>query len=68
MDGRYLLGAILLFGLGVGLDAAKWTHNAGAWSVPFVVILLFLAFIGDSPAGQALHWASDEPLARPGQK
>lgn len=68
MDGRYLLAAILLFALGVGLDAVKWTGNAGAWSVPFVVILLFLAFIGDSPTRQALHWVSDEPLAPTGQK
>lgn len=68
MDGRYLLGAILLFGLGVGLDAVRWTHNAGAWSVPFVGILLFLAFIGDSPARQALEWVSDEPLPRQGER
>ena len=46
--------------------AALWqglahTHSAFAWSLPFAVILLFLAFLGDPPAKRVLHWVPDAP-------
>lgn len=68
MDGRYFLGAIAVVASGAAVSALRNSDTAVAWSVPFAVILLFLAFTGDSPASESLHWTSDPPLGGAGQK
>lgn len=62
MDGRYLVAAVVLVAAAAAWQALLHTHSSFAWSLPFAVILLFLAAVGDSPAKRAVHWISDEPL------
>jgi hypothetical protein len=62
VDGRYIVGAIVIV-MAAGLwQAMLHTHSSFAWSLPFAVILLFLAVTGESPGKRAVHWMSDPPL------
>ena len=56
MDGRYVVAAVGLMAAALAWQALLDKHSAFAWSIPFAVILLFLAVTGESPAKRAIHW------------
>lgn len=62
MDGRYIVGAVALVAAAAAWQVLLHTHSSLAWSLPFAVILLFLAVTGESPGKRAVHWIADEPL------
>ncbi len=62
MDARYLLTAIAVAALDASYSAWRGTDTALSWSLPFALILLFLAGAGPSPARRVLHLTSDKPL------
>jgi hypothetical protein len=62
VDGRYLVAAVGLMAAAAAWQAVLGKNSAFAWSIPFAVILLFLAVTGESPGRRAVHWISDAPL------
>jgi hypothetical protein len=62
MDARYLALAIAVLIAGGAWQTLRQSHSAFVWAVPFAVILLFLAFLGDPPSARVLHWRSDPPI------
>jgi len=62
VDLRFVIAALALLGAGALYSAFRGTDTALSWSLPFALILLFLAAAGPSPAGRVLHLTSDEPL------
>lgn len=62
VDFRFLIAALALVGVGAAYSSWRATDTALAWSLPFALILLFLAAAGPSPAARAVHFTSDEPL------
>lgn len=67
MDTRYLLAALLVFAFALWLDYANWTNSAAVWSLPFALILLFLALAGPPPRGEVVHFYPEAPLEVGGQ-
>lgn len=61
MDTRYALAALVLVAAAAAWQYGLGTHAALAWSLPFAVMLLFLAALGNSPAREAVHWFSEPP-------
>ena len=63
MDFRYLWSALVLT---IALGAWEYVYGyngAAALLWPFVVlVLVFLALLGESPSRKATHWFSDRPM------
>jgi hypothetical protein len=62
MDARYILLAVAVMAAGGLWQYFLNTHSAFVWTLPFAVILLFLAFLGDPPSARISHWRSDPPV------
>lgn len=62
VDGRYINAAFALVTVAGLVSTWRGSYTAFAWSVPFALILVFLAAAGKSPAGRVVHLTSDEPL------
>jgi len=59
MDGRFLLLGLLLLAATLGARALGWSQTLWVWAIPFVLILLFLAAIGESPTAQVKRFFPD---------
>lgn len=59
MDGRYLVLGLTLLLASVGAHALNWSQSVWVWGIPFALILLFLAALGESPTGRVKHLIPD---------
>ena len=59
MDTRYLLLAAAVIVAGGAWQYFRHSNSALVWTIPFAVILVFLAMIGEPPSKRVMHWSSD---------
>lgn len=69
MDGRFLVLGSVLLGASLGVHAAGWSQSLWAWGIPFALILLFLALVGQGPGGAAAaYMAAANTEGRPSER